>query len=188
MVLVDSSHENQAQQVPPEIANSPEFVRANSIMAIGLRIYQIGAPFGLLRAFKLMDASISLMFSETEKESVLAELYRTGRWNAIEREGDMTSAYSGQPQKLGDMPLVVLSQEMDAQKYFEQLSQVPETQLTLEMMQPMVDIYIENQDELAALSTRGKRIVVKDSGHNIQLDQPQAVIEAIREVYEQVSR
>ena len=188
MVLVDSSHENQSQQIPPEIANSPEYVKSIDTISAALRIYQIAAPVGLLRAFKLMDASIGLMFSETEKESVLAELYRSGRWGAIEREGEMTNAYSGQPQKLGDMPLVVLSQKMDAQKFFEQFPPVPEPQLTLEMMQPMVERYNENQDELAALSTRGKRIVVEESGHNIQFDQPQVVIDAIREVYEQISK
>ena len=52
----------------------------------------------------------------------------------------------------------------------------------------MVDSYNENQDELAALSIRGQRIAVEDSGHNIHLDQPQVVVDAVREVFEQVPR
>jgi len=38
---------------------------------------------------------------------------------------------------------------------------------------------------VAAASARGRHQVVKDSGHWIQLDQPQAVIEAIASVVNQ---
>jgi pimeloyl-ACP methyl ester carboxylesterase len=44
------------------------------------------------------------------------------------------------------------------------------------------------QEELAGLSTQGKRIVVRESGHNIQLEAPQVIVDAVREVYEQVAR
>lgn len=37
----------------------------------------------------------------------------------------------------------------------------------------------EGHDKLASLSTRGSNTVVPDSGHNIQNDQPQAVIDAV---------
>jgi pimeloyl-ACP methyl ester carboxylesterase len=45
---------------------------------------------------------------------------------------------------------------------------------------------MEQNRELAARSTRGRHEVVEDSGHWIQLDQPQLVISAIREMLEQV--
>ncbi|MCJ7433695.1 MAG: alpha/beta hydrolase, partial [Anaerolineales bacterium] len=72
MVLVDSSHENQAQQVPPELAKLSD---PKSAMA-SLRILQIAAPIGLVRTFKLLDAGVSLVFTEDEKGPVLAEVYR----------------------------------------------------------------------------------------------------------------
>ena len=188
MVLVDSSHENQNQQTPPEIAESPEFAMLTTIQTATLRVCQIAAPIGLLRALNLMDASVSLMGTEAEKGSLLAESYRSGLCSAVLREAKMTTAYSSQPGNLGDIPLIVLSRILDAQELFAQFPPVSEPQLTLEMMQPVVDSYNKNQDELAALSTRGKRIVVEETGHNIQLDQPQVVIDAIREVFEQVPR
>lgn len=40
------------------------------------------------------------------------------------------------------------------------------------------------QGELAALSSRGRHVVVEGSGHNIHHDRPDAVIAAIREVVE----
>jgi pimeloyl-ACP methyl ester carboxylesterase len=44
------------------------------------------------------------------------------------------------------------------------------------------------QIELAAQSSNGKRIVAEKSGHYIQLDQPELVIDAIRQVIEAARR
>ena len=44
------------------------------------------------------------------------------------------------------------------------------------------DYRLRQQDALAGLSRRGRHIVASNSGHWIPLDQPQAVIDAIREV------
>jgi pimeloyl-ACP methyl ester carboxylesterase len=43
---------------------------------------------------------------------------------------------------------------------------------------------LRENEALAGISSRGKHIVVHDSGHFIQLEQPQVVIDAIREVIE----
>jgi len=186
MVLVDSSHENQSQQVPPELVD--DFEKLSNAQSISTLILQIAEPIGLVRAFKFLDASFnSFQLTEEEKERMLAEVYRTGYIGANVREGEMSSAYSGQPEPLGDMPLIVLSRKMDAQKLFELYPPAIQSQLTMERWQQEADIYNEMQDELAALSTRGKLIFVEESGHFIQLDQPQVVIDAIREVFGQVA-
>jgi pimeloyl-ACP methyl ester carboxylesterase len=44
------------------------------------------------------------------------------------------------------------------------------------------------QEAVARLSSNGKIFVVPNSGHWIQLDQPQVVIDAIREVLQSVRR
>ena len=192
MVLVDSTHDNQAQQVPPEIAESPEIAKLNNTQSAILHIFPIAAPIGVMRAFKLMDsAATGMSWPEEAKEPLLAEMYRTGYIGAYVREVDMMDAYSGQPGNLGDIPLIVLSQKMDvqdAQEMFEQYPPAIQSQLTMETMQQVADSYNEMQNELAALSTRGERIVVEESGHFIQLDAPKVVIDAIREVFGQVAR
>ena len=38
------------------------------------------------------------------------------------------------------------------------------------------------QEELARLSSNGSHIVVKGNGHDIQIDKPEAVVDAIRKV------
>jgi len=187
MVLVDSSHENQVQQTPPELAGSPQSKQVEDAQALFVGMYKIAAPIGLLRTFKLLDAGVNAMFTEGERGPVLAETYRTGFISVWERETNMTAAYSGQPGKLGEMPLVVLSQKVDAQTMDEMYGPIYQD-LSMETMQQLADIYNGDQDELAALSTRGKRIVVEEVGHFIQLDAPEVVIAAIREVFEQVAR
>jgi len=192
MVLVDSSHENQSQQTPPEIAESPEWIQLQEAGATSLRILPIAAPIGVLRAFKLMDPAVAnLQLPDQEKVPALAEMYRTGFIGAYARESNMIATYSGQPRKLGDIPLIVLSQKMevtDVQKMFEPYPPAIKSLLTTEVMQGVADTNNENQNELAALSTRGKRIIVEGSGHFIQLDKPQVVIDAIREVFGQIAR
>jgi pimeloyl-ACP methyl ester carboxylesterase len=185
MVLVDSSHENQNQQAPPELVD--DFEKLKSAQLASVQLLKIAEPLGLVRAFKILDANGS-MFPEQEKGAVLAEMYRTGYIGANVRESNMSAAYSGQPKKLGDIPLIVLSQKMDAQKLRGQYPPDFQSQLTMERWQEEADNVNAMQDELAALSTRGKRIIVEDTGHFIQLDKPQVVIDAIREVFAQAAR
>jgi pimeloyl-ACP methyl ester carboxylesterase len=45
-------------------------------------------------------------------------------------------------------------------------------------------LWIELQKELAALSTRGKLVLVEGTGHHIQLGRPDVVVDAVREVVE----
>ena len=185
MVLVDSSHEAQSQQVPPELVD--DYKKLEGAQSVSYRFLRIAEPMGLVRTLKMVD-SIGSTFPEQEKGAVLAEVYRSGFMGAYTRETEMTSTYSGQPGKLGDMPLIVLSQKWDVQKFRDMFLPTFQSQLTMERWQQEVDKVNEMQEELAALSSRGRRIVVEDSGHYIQIDQPQVVIDAIRDVFEQVDR
>lgn len=186
MVLVDSSHENQIQRFPPEM------VELSEMQLTSFRMCMVTAPIGFVRAFKLMDVAVeSLPVKEEEKAPLLAEMNRTGFCGAAMREMEMFSAFSSQPRELkslGDLPLIVLSAAQDAQKMYDQLPAAFQAQLTVEMLEEQVEAWDRMQAELTALSTRGRRIVVTESGHNIQLEAPQVVIDAIREVFEQAVR
>ncbi|WP_340647124.1 alpha/beta hydrolase [Phenylobacterium sp.] len=72
---------------------------------------------------------------------------------------------------LGDLPLVVLSAG---------LRSAPP--LPTEEAEAFLATLEAGQDALAALSTRGVRRHVTDSGHNIQIDRPEVVIGAVAEV------
>ncbi len=80
------------------------------------------------------------------------------------------------PGSLGDMPLVVLS--------------VPKQQrsdeLPAEFRDGLDKIWVDLQEEWALISTRSTHILVYESSHFIQKDQPDQVIEAIKQVVEGV--
>jgi pimeloyl-ACP methyl ester carboxylesterase len=72
---------------------------------------------------------------------------------------------------LGDLPVRVLVSG-------EFLRLVPDRELARRLHEQMVEM----QQELARLSTRSELTVVENSGHFIHLDQPQVVIDAIRDM------
>jgi pimeloyl-ACP methyl ester carboxylesterase len=76
---------------------------------------------------------------------------------------------------LGDIPLTVLSED-PAQ---------PQPDLPEDLVKPASDAWQQMQDELAHLSTRGTHVIVKNSGHFIQFDRPDIVIEAVHKVVNQ---
>jgi pimeloyl-ACP methyl ester carboxylesterase len=75
---------------------------------------------------------------------------------------------------LGDRPLIVLT----AGRPYE-----PDPLLSQEASDRLKEMWIHGlQAEEARLSTRGKQMVVPDSGHMIPYERPDAVVAAIREV------
>lgn len=95
-------------------------------------------------------------------------------WRALRSESAAFSRTSAEQvaaarRPLGDMPLVVLTAGRLAVSATE--SATPE----------QLAAWTEMHDEIASLSSRGVRRTI-DCGHNIQVEQPRAVIEAIEEV------
>ncbi len=85
-------------------------------------------------------------------------------WDEVRSAGD-----------LGDRPLIVLT----AGEPYD-----PDPLLTKEEMDKQNDIWINVlQAEEARLSTRGKQLVISDSGHMIPYQRPTAVVSAIRDVW-----
>ncbi|MDQ3704227.1 MAG: alpha/beta hydrolase [Chloroflexota bacterium] len=76
---------------------------------------------------------------------------------------------------LGDLPMIVLAAS-------EFRMRIPEPRFGMYMQ----NMWHELQRDLARLSSNSKFVVVENSGHFIQLDQPQVVVDAIRDLVEQV--
>jgi len=75
--------------------------------------------------------------------------------------------------RLGAMPLVVLSAEN---------SWSNSTPAKAQVTRSYEKVWIAMHEALAHLSTRGVHRVIKGSGHEIQLEKPQAVIDAVNQV------
>jgi pimeloyl-ACP methyl ester carboxylesterase len=74
------------------------------------------------------------------------------------------------------MPLIVLSHDPEK----------PQFDLPEDLDKPSNDAWQQMQRELAHLSTASSHVIAKNSGHYIQIDRPELVIEAVHHVVDQV--
>ena len=159
MVLVDSSHPQQQKRLPPAI---------NDLDATWLReqeFFEFTMPFGIPRLMGFCGKDAAVRAVDCNFHSVrenVAEL------KAVSESAAQTAATGS----LGDMPLVVLSHDPDT----------PQLDLPEDLVKPANDAWQQMQEELTRLSTRGRQIIAKNSGHYIQLDRPDLVVEAVRSV------
>ena len=79
---------------------------------------------------------------------------------------------------LGELPLIVLTAEATGLN----------PGMSPEQQAAVAGMWRRMHDETAALSKRGENRLVAGSGHNIQVDKPQAVIAAVNEVVAQARR
>ncbi len=162
VVLVDSSHPEQQKRLPPAINDLLKtFLRDQEFIAAVM-------PFGLPRL---------LGFCGNDGETRAAECtFRSARTTIAEIKAiPASAAQAAASGSFNDLPLVVLSQDPDA----------PQPDLPEDLVKPESEAWQQMQEELTRLSTRGRHLVIKRSGHYIQLDQPGAVVEAVRQVIDQ---
>jgi pimeloyl-ACP methyl ester carboxylesterase len=159
MVLVDSSHPDQGNRLPAELKNlEGREIREGELLEFGM-------PFGLPRFLRLCEDDVTARAAECNFHSareVVAEL------KAI-NESAMQAGASG---SLGDLPLIVLSHDPDK----------PSSEFSPELAKSINEAWEKMQEDLAHLSTRGTRVIAKDSSHYIQLDRPDIVVTAVRDV------
>ncbi|MFN2291255.1 MAG: alpha/beta fold hydrolase [Anaerolineae bacterium] len=178
MVLVDAAHEEQEQRFPASIARLNRRARNQTVRLLGLmgRLNRTGflAPF-LKRYAGRFLGTIPERVREMGLAVVLSDgFFRTVAEETRSLEEHFAAVRAAKIRSLGDIPLVVLT----AVDQFDAL----EGQVPAEEVEQLRAVVRELQAELAALSPRGRQVTVRGSGHHIQIDQPQAVIDAIREV------
>jgi pimeloyl-ACP methyl ester carboxylesterase len=162
MVLVDASHPNQENRLPAALKNlEGSWLREAEILEFSM-------PFGIPRLMKFCDNDPEALAAECNfhhAQTSVAEM------RAFAESGAQTAATGA----LGDMPLAVLSHDPERQQ----------PDLPADLEKPTNDAWENLQEELVHLSTRGTQTIAKNSGHYIQLDRPDVVIDAIRKVVDQ---
>lgn len=165
IVLVDASHPEQQTRLPPTL---------NDIDAGWIReqeFLEFAMPFGIPRALGFCGGDAEVRAAECNFHSVhesIAEL------KAISQSAAQASATGS----LGDLPLIVLSGD----------PAVPEPDIPEDLVKPTSDAWQQMQKELAQLSTRSIQVTAKNSGHYIQFDRADLVVNAVRSVVAQVRR
>jgi pimeloyl-ACP methyl ester carboxylesterase len=177
MILVDSSHEQQAHRLP-DISDAGRIDQM-------LRLCAWIQPIGVVRAIRALDLKLETNdHSEEHKALIRANPYQTHQSAAML---DETRSFHGEvldadpPVPMDDLPLMVLSQGNEP-KGIEAFG------LTDEMAREERAVWDVLQEELRALSTRGRRRIATESGHLIQWEQPQLVIDAVSEMVDDLRR
>jgi pimeloyl-ACP methyl ester carboxylesterase len=163
MVLVDSSHPEQRKRLPAALNDlDAGWVREEEF-------FEFTMPFGLPRLFG---------FCGNDREARAADCnFHSLRESVAELKSiSESAAQTTETGPLGNMPLVVLSQDPNTPQY-----DLPE-----DLVGPTNEAWQKMQAELALLSTCGKQVIAKNSGHYIQLDRPDLVLDAVREVVNEV--
>ena len=184
MVLVDSAHAKDWAHVSDRELERLETGirlcrRGASVARLGIgRLVASLVGHGAVAVARLLVGAISGGALSRQHEKILAPIFRLPphlrpllkrMWVRAEffdalgsqmamLQSDATELLAGAPRDYGDLPLIVLSATNAAPSR------------------------IEDQERLAACSTRGRHIVAADSGHWIPLDEPDLVVRAIREV------
>ena len=178
MVFVDSSHEQQKLR----LEESPDMQQMERDMSQQLDVCRALAWSGLVRALGVMQANTAAAHLPPALEAqTVALANRTGFCGGIAHESagfQSDVSQSQPPASLGDLPLIVLTRGRRSTP--EDFSQ-PLAQATLDRLDQS---WLALQDELAALSTRASHRIAADSGHAIPLQEPDAVIEAVRDIIE----
>jgi pimeloyl-ACP methyl ester carboxylesterase len=162
MVLVDSSHPEQQKRLPPELNDmDATWVREQEFMEFTM-------PFGIPRLMGFCGPDAEVRAAECN--------FHNAREGVAELKAvSESAAQAATAGTLGDLPLAVLSEDPNQ----------PQPDLPEDLVKPASDAWQQMQDELAHLSTRGTHVIAKNSGHFIQLDRPDVVIEAVRKIVNQ---
>jgi len=162
MVLVDSSHPEQDKRFPQALNDMDKtWVREQEFLTFSM-------PFGISRMLGFCGNDAEVRATDCNFHS-----YREGL--TVLKTFSASAAEAATTGSLGDLPLAVLSHDTSA----------PAPDIPADLVKPFNDAFEQMQEELTHLSSRGRRTIVKNSSHYIQLDRPDAVVEAIRGVVDQ---
>jgi pimeloyl-ACP methyl ester carboxylesterase len=162
LVLVDSAHEEQYSRLP-EVQRI--FERMTAMPRLAVRVM---AAISVLRQAP-RDPRLPPADAATLRTAMVVNSAHlsTGMAEMRAVASDIAPVAS-----LGDLPLVVLRHGRS-----ERMPMLPP-----ELNDRFEALFADLQGELADLSTRGRVVVVEGGGHDIHLDRPEVVVEAIDEV------
>jgi hypothetical protein len=183
MVLVDAAYEKQDLLYPPE------YIKLMNSSAAMLPLCQIMAPFAGMRATKILNALVPANLLPVDVEGAfLSTLHRTSYCTSMANETEAVASFRSHPDlpnSLGDLPLIVLSAGISAEKEYAQMGGA-KSGISREVYAKVYEANQEMQKELASLSSQGQQVIATESGHLIHYYQPDLVIDAIRTIFEQV--
>jgi pimeloyl-ACP methyl ester carboxylesterase len=186
MVLVDPSVEYQDKRFGEISPAYLELLRQENETAHEcLRMAQAGTLMAHLPIFKectygySRDPTFSDALFQVQIQRRLSPGFRSTLLSETEEmNGTDSEELVAARRSYGSMPLIVLTHSSESVDEFPGL--------TDEQVHAMNELWIRMHDDLAALSSRGSHRRVEHSGHYIQKDRPDVVIDAVEEVVRDV--
>lgn len=169
IVLVDSAHEQQYQRFPKPMADMVK--KMLPMMKLMRLVFAAGIP-ALRVSNTALDKRVPLPVAEIDRaiRAVSAKHFaaQLSEFEAI------VGNQNPPVETLGNTPLVVLSHGIPQ----------PMPNFSDAINAAYEQTWQDLQNEQAALSTNSQRVTAHNSGHDIQLEQPELVIEAIQQILE----
>jgi pimeloyl-ACP methyl ester carboxylesterase len=178
MILVSVAHKQMYERMPPAM------VKLNQQFDwLAIHVLPFAARMGLFRLLVTLDrlplaAGLFRKLPSRLQPAAKSIYARTQFWQALGQESAAFPVSLQQIQQARDtkpfpsIPLRVLS------------SGKPDFGASMELIEVMQAL----DADLASESSQGVQIIAEQSGHAIQIDEPELVIDAIRQVVEQVRR
>jgi hypothetical protein len=156
---VDSSHPDQESRLPPELRNlEGTEIRESEFLEFGM-------PFGIPRLLHLCDDDPVPRAAECNFPSAQEGVRELKAFHE-------SAAQAGAVTFFGDLPVIVLSHDPDK----------PSSEFPPQLSNSVNQAWEKMQEDLAHLSTRGTQRIAKNSSHYIQVDRPDVVVAAVRDV------
>lgn len=181
MVLVDGSHEEDTGNINGKMTTAFALSKGRPIPAARTNVTSADALDDeavkkiqeMVRKYDFMQPHIEPPYDKLPPDVQQLQLWAVGQpkhWAATsndyggEEAERLYKADHEAAHPLGSMPLIVLSQDMSKRT------------------DEHAKIHVRTQQAMAQYSTRGQQIIVPGAGHHIQLEQPEVVVDAIRQV------
>ena len=191
MVLVEVGVDNPLRMMPDgKLIRSSDLVKGETIPAVKtsgpLRVSDI--PPEALKQMRAGAEALARYPNEPPRDKLPADAKRMRAWtlaqlghiaagvNPFESEelASLRELQAKSKHPLGDMPLIVLTRGVSEQEGPDSKS--------------MEEEHRRDHTVMAMLSSKGKLIVAIRSGHHVQLEEPELVINSIREVLSSASK
>jgi len=184
LVMVDSSHPDQVERLGRVVSVDVHPKRASTLMHAANALAWTGIVRFVSMRGQIPELRTAAETNKLGKSLEIAAAYRSSsiEGSTSELDGfDATMDDARAVRSFGDRPLIVLT----AMAPFKP-EQLEGLDMTVNDGERFKQEWKKLHAELAALSTRGSQTIVPDATHYIQVDRPEIVIGAVREVVDTV--